>query len=148
MPSLDARFRPALHGGRAFDSAPGLAPALASEPIQIAARIRLLGNTTMEIVARVPTVEIALVIKAFAYASRGVDRDIEDIYRLLEIVDAYPAEAIGGWRLDELDLRGSRRDAAIHLHELGRQTRRLRTADVPGARLAALIAGHLHSPDS
>ena len=69
VPSLDARFRPALHGGRVFDSAPGLAPALASEPIEIAARIELLSNTTMEFVARVPTVEMAVVIKAFAYAS-------------------------------------------------------------------------------
>lgn len=31
--------------------------------------------------------------------------------------------------------------------ELGRQTRQLRTADVSRSRLAALIAGHLHSPD-
>ena len=148
VPSLDGRFRPALHGGRAFDSAPGLGPALASEPIEIAARIKLLSNTTAEFVARVPTVEMAVVIKASAYASRRVDRDIEDIYRLFEVVDAYPAEVIGGWRLNELDLRGSRRDATVHLRELGRQTRQLRTADVPRARLAALIAGHLHIPDS
>lgn len=82
MPSLDGRFRPALHGGRAFDSAPGLAPALASEPMEIAATTELLSNTTMEFDARVPTVEVAVVIKAFAYASRRADRDIEDIYRL------------------------------------------------------------------
>jgi hypothetical protein len=102
----------------------------------------------MEFVARVPTVEMAVVIKAFSYASRRVDRDIEDIYRLFEVVDAYPAEVIGGWRLDEPDLRESRLDATVHLRELGRQTRQLRTADVPRARLAALIAGHLHSPGS
>jgi len=54
VPSLDGRFRPAVHGGRAFDSAPGLAPALASEPIEIAARIELLSNTTMEFVAACP----------------------------------------------------------------------------------------------
>lgn len=142
-PRSGAGRRPGLR-----DSAPGLAPALASDPIEIAVRIGLLNNTTMEFVARVPTVEMAVVIKAFAYASRRVDRDIEDIYRLFEVVDAYPAEVIGGWRLDEPDLRGSRRDASVHLRELGRRPRQLRTADVPSARLAALIAGHLHSPDS
>lgn len=145
VPSLDGRFRPSLHGGRTFDSAPGLAPAMAAQPVEIATGMRLLDDTGLEFVARVPTVEMAVVIKAYAYASRRLDRDVEDIHRLLEIVDHYPADTIGGWRLDRAELRASRRDAAVRLHELGRQTRRLTNAEIPAARLATLIAAHVRS---
>ncbi len=147
VPSLDGQFRSSLHGGRAFDSAPGLAPALAAEPVEIATGMRLLDGTALGFVACVPTVEMAVVIKAFAYASRRLDRDVEDIHRLLEIVNTHRADTIGGWRLGEPDLRGSRRDAAVRLNELSRQTRRLTNADIPATRLATLIAAHVRSLD-
>ena len=143
VPSLDGRFRPQEHGGRAFDSAPGLAPALAVAPIVIDAGARLLDGSRLEFTARVPTVEYALVIKALSHASRVQARDVEDIHRLLEIANAYPPDEIGGWQLHNGTPRGSRRDAAAHLHELARQTRRARhlgDSDVPLARLATLIA--------
>lgn len=63
VPSLDGRFRPQEHGGRAFDAAPGLAPALAAEPIAIDVSARLLSGAVLEFTARVPTVELALVIR-------------------------------------------------------------------------------------
>jgi hypothetical protein len=84
-----------------------------------------------------------VVIKAHAYASRKEDRDVEDIYRLLEIGNTYPAEEIGGWQLDQDNLRASRRDAVAHLHELARRSRSRTSADVPQARLAALIAARI-----
>ncbi|MFI5905980.1 hypothetical protein [Dactylosporangium sp. NPDC051541] len=140
VPSLDGRFQPQQHGGRAFDAAPGLAPALAADPITIDAAARMLDGGTLEFTVRVPTVEIALVIKALAYGSRLQARDVEDIYRLLEIVDRYPPDAIGGWSLNTPSMRGSRRDAAVHLHALARHSRRSSTLAVPTARLATLIA--------
>ncbi|HEU4849162.1 MAG TPA: hypothetical protein VFS93_01995 [Terrimesophilobacter sp.] len=146
VPSLDGRFRPSFHGGRSFDAAPGLAVALAADPITIDAGATLLDGTVLEFVARVPTVELALVIKAHAYASRLEDRDVEDIYRLLEIADSYPAEEIGGWQLNQDDLHASRSDTAVRLHQLARRSRRLGNADVPAARLAALIAAHISRP--
>jgi hypothetical protein len=146
IPSLDGRFRPQEHGGRAFDAAPGLAPALAADPIVIDARARMLDGATVEFTVPVPTVELALVIKALAYGSRLQARDVEDIYRLLEIVAGHPADAIGGWRLSETPLRASRRDAAAHLHELARRSRHLNNLDVPAARLAALIASLVTRP--
>ena len=146
VPSLDGRFRPSEYGGRAFDSAPGLAPALAADPIMIETAATMLDGTVLEFVVRVPTVELAVVIKAHAYASRNEDRDVEDIYRLLEIVDTYPAEEIGGWQLDQDSLRASRRDAVAHLHELARRSRSRTSADVPQARLAALIAARIARP--
>ena len=147
VPSLDGRFRPTQHGGRAFDAAPGLAPALAAEPVEVETRVRLLDGSRLTFVARVPTVEMAVVIKAYAYASRRLGRDVEDIYRLLEIVESYSLDAIGGWRLDTADLRGSRRDAATQLQDLGRQSRRLSNVDFSVARLATLIAQHVRDQE-
>jgi hypothetical protein len=147
VPSLDGRFRPQEHGGRAFDSAPGLAPVLAAEPIVIETGARLLDGTALEFSVRVPAVEFALVIKALSYGSRLHARDVEDIYRLLEIANAYPAEEIGGWQLRDTPLRASRRDAAVQLHELARRTRRLSNINVPAARLATLIAALVGRPD-
>jgi hypothetical protein len=74
VPSLDGRFRSQEHGGRAFDSAPGLAPALDAEPITIDTRVRLLNGDVLEFIVRVPTVELALVIKALSYGSRLLGR--------------------------------------------------------------------------
>ncbi len=146
VPSLDGRFRPEEHGGRPFDAAPGLAPALAAEPIVIDAGARLLNGTVLEFSARVPTVELALVIKALAYGSRRQARDIEDIYRLLEIANTYPSDEIGGWQLHITPLQASSRDAAGHLHELAGRSRRLSDVDVPPARLATLIASLVGRP--
>lgn len=146
VPSLDGRFQPQEHGGRAFDAAPGLAPALAADPITIDAAARILNGATLEFTVRVPTVELALVIKALAYGSRLQPRDVEDIYRLLEIVDHYPTDEIGGWRLNETPTRGSRRDAAVHLHDLAKHSRRRSNIEVPAARLATLIASQVTRP--
>lgn len=143
VPSGDGRFRSIEHGGRAFDAAPGLMLALAAEPILIESGATLLDGTLIEFTACVPTAEMALIVKAHAYASRREDRDVEDIYRLLEIADTYPSDEIGGWRLKEDGLSGSRRDAAFQLHDLARGSRRLEIADVPPSRLAALIAEHI-----
>lgn len=147
VPSFDGRFRPGIHGGRAFDAAPGLALALAVPPMTIDVGASLLDGSPVEFVVRVPTVEVAVIVKAHAWASRLQPRDVEDIYRLLEIVDAYPADDIGGWQLDQEGLRASRRDAAAHLHQLGRGLRRPNEVDVPAARLAALIAAHVARPE-
>jgi hypothetical protein len=140
VPSLDGRFRPTRLGERAFDAAPGLAPALAAEPIVIDAGITLLDGSVREFPVSVPTVEFALVIKAIAYGSRGEYRDVEDIYCLLEIAASHDPVEIGGWNLDGNGLTGARGDAATHLHSLARASRRLRGGDVPIPRLAALIA--------
>ena len=66
----------------------------------------MLNGATAGVHRTVPTVELALVIKALAYGSRLQARDVEDIYRLLEIVDNHPPDEIGGWRLNETPLTG------------------------------------------
>ena len=72
VPSLDGHFGYAQHGGRGFDAAPGLAPALASDPIELDVGATLLDDTVLE---------LTVVIKAYAYASRLQTRDIEDPFR-------------------------------------------------------------------
>jgi hypothetical protein len=119
----------------------GLPPALAADPIVIDTGARMLNGTVL-----VPTVELAIVIKALAYGSRPQARDVEDVYRLLEITNAYPPHEIGGRRLHKTPLRASRRDAAVHLHELARRGRRFSDVDVPTARLATLIASLVSRP--
>jgi hypothetical protein len=119
-----------------------------AEPVEVETTVRLLEGARLMFVARVPTVEMAVVIKAYAYASRRLGRDVEDIYRLLEIVEGHPRDAIGGWRLDTADLRGSRRDAAARLQDLRRQSRRLSNVEIPAARLATLIAQHVRDQES
>jgi ribosome-binding protein aMBF1 (putative translation factor) len=64
----------------------------------------------------------------------------------VEIIDTYPPDEIGGWRLSETPLRASRRDAAVHLHELARRSRRLSDLDVPAARIATPIASLVTRP--
>lgn len=147
VPSRDSRFRAETHGGRQFDAVPGLHLALAAPPIEIAAAVTFLDGSVDDFVVRVPPVEVALVAKAHAWASRHQPRDVEDLYRLLEIVDAYAAEDIGGWALGGVELRGARRDAAAALWMLASRLRRLSDIDVPIARLAALIAAHIRRQD-
>ncbi|GIJ48888.1 hypothetical protein Val02_57740 [Virgisporangium aliadipatigenens] len=146
VPSLDGRFRPEEYGGRAFDAAPGLAPVLAADPIVIDVSARLLDGAVLEFTVRVPTVELALVVKALSYGSRLQARDVEDIYRLLEIADTHAADEIGGWQLRAPSLRGSRRDAAVQLNELARRTRRMSGSEVPAGRLAALVVSLVGRP--
>lgn len=146
VPSLDGRFHATEHGGRAFDAAPGLALALAADPIEIDAAVTMLDGVVRTIRARVPSVETAVVIKASAYRSRGLDRDVDDLYRLLEIAQAYPPDSIGGWRLRDAGLTGARGDAVRVLHDVSRRTRRMKSVDFPPARLAALIGATVAPP--
>jgi hypothetical protein len=146
VPSADGRFQAQQHGGRLFDAAPGLKSALEADPIEIDTRARLLDGALLQFAARVPTVDLAVVIKSLSYASRLAPRDIEDIYRLLEIANTYRPDEIGGWRLRDAGLPDPWRDAAFHLHDLAGRSRRLTDTDVPLARLATLIAALVIRP--
>jgi hypothetical protein len=132
VPSDTGRFVSAVLGGRGFDSAPGLSLALAAPPILHRLEVVLSDGSARRIEVRTPTVELAVVVKALATRGRHAAKDLVDLYNLLLIVEQYPREELGGWRLDEDEPRGVRRDAV-------RQLEHLRT--MPGLRAALTDTG-------
>lgn len=121
------RFTSEEHGGRGFDAAPGLSLAIAGAPITHHLDAVLSDGTSLQVSGRTPSVEHAVVLKALASAGRSQLKDLIDLYNLLLIAEQYPRESIGGWRLDEANVKGSRLDAV-------RQLSSLRT--MPGLRAA------------
>lgn len=139
IPSPDSSFRRQELGGRGFDSAPGLLLALNAAPIVLECGASLLDGSRLEFTARVPSVEVALVLKSITYDQRAESRDLQDLIALLEIAAQHPHDRIGGWALDSSGLTATRAQAAAILRRL-RDARRL--PNVPGApRLPALVAG-------
>lgn len=118
VPSGTGTFATTEQGGRGFDAAPGLALALAGEPVTHIIDITLSDGSTLTTEARTPTVQHAVVVKALTTRGRHATKDLIDLFNLLLIVEQYAPEEIGGWRLAEPDLRGARRDAAEQLDSL------------------------------
>lgn len=142
VPALDGRFAPIAHGGRAFDSAPGLHLALASEAICLDVRATLTNGRIVRMDVRVPTVEAALVLKALAIESRHAAKDVVDVFNLLAIRRQQDPAEIGGWRMTGPALAASRADAAAALHRIAdraRSSRVVAESEVPRTLLVALI---------
>ena len=140
VPSPDGKFRSEELGGRAFDAAPGLGTVLSAPAVQADIGATLLDGSVLEFSARVPSLEFAVVLKAYAWNLRHADKDVRDICTLLEIAASHPAAAFGGWKLNAPNPTGSRADAVAILKKLGIGSRRQTWPDVPSGRLAALIA--------
>ncbi|RKR75672.1 hypothetical protein [Frondihabitans australicus] len=119
VPTLNGRFGDTIRAGRAYDAMPGLHLALGA-PIVIDANLTLTDGTVLECAVPVPTVENAVVLKAYAWRDRWVRtvKDTVDLSNLLHIVDAHGRDEIGGWRLDEGGLQGARGDAVRILHQM------------------------------
>jgi hypothetical protein len=140
VPSPDGKFRSEQLGDRAFDAAPGLGTVLSAPAVDASIGATLLDGSVLEFSARVPSLEFAVVLKAYAWSLRHANKDVRDIYTLLEIAAGYPAAAIGGWKLNAPNITGSRADAVTILARLAKDARRQTWTDVPSGRLAALIA--------
>lgn len=139
VPSGTEEFTQALHGRRGFDEAPGLALALAALPVVHQLDVLLSDESSLQVRVRTPAVEQAVVLKTLATRSRSATKDLIDLYNLLLIVEQYPREEIGGWRLDSQDLRGARLDAVRQLEWL-RQMPGLRAAlDDTGVAAPAFV---------
>lgn len=131
VPSLAGTFSDADRGGRRFDAMPGLHLAF-GEPITIDARLTLQDETELVCDVPVPTVEAAIVLKAYAWSDRQAQtpKDTIDLSNLFHILDAHGAEAVGGWGLRTSEVRGARRDASRILLALAMKLR-ARRASVP-----------------
>ncbi|NQX36067.1 hypothetical protein [Herbiconiux sp. VKM Ac-2851] len=141
--SPDALFRAREIGGRQFDATPGLGLALQSEPIEVVTTVVFTDGSDRELLVRVPTVEIATVLKSYALRHRMAAKDLADLHHLLEIRDRHGAEAIGGWKLDREPAAGRRLDAARVLRAITRRDSRFATAGVSPERFIALVREHV-----
>ena len=96
VPSTDGRFRHEELGGRGFDAVPGLGTVLSAPVVNASIGATLLDESVLEISARVPPLGFAVVLKAYAWNFRHANKDVRDIYSLLEIAAHYPAVDFGG----------------------------------------------------
>lgn len=141
--SLDGRFRPRSFGGRQYDATPGLDLALLTSPIVIHTTIVFTDGSSARTTVRVPTVEMATIVKAYAAGSRRAAKDLVDLWHLLEIRHRHPAERIGGWSLDASEPTGRRLDAARVLRSIRLDDPRFRDGDVDPARFTALVREYI-----
>ncbi|MHA3724023.1 hypothetical protein ACXR2T_09110 [Leucobacter sp. HY1910] len=150
IPSSTGRFTSNTElGGRGFDSVPGLSLALAGNWVTHVLTVTLSDGSELLVEVRTPTVEHALILKAYAANQRGMSKDFVDLYNLLLIADQHDAETIGGWRIGEQGLTGARGDAAQFFKGLQRSpTLRAKVAGtgVSAAMLLQLIDQHVGDP--
>lgn len=136
---LSARSRPVTIGQFTFDSSPALLVPLTEDPITIDVTAVLTNGHDVTFTAKVPTVEGAVILKAFAWDVRREPRDAVDLYNLLLLARAHRAD-IGRWQLDTAPLLGTRLDAARYLQSVIRAARSPLLNDIiEPARLIALI---------
>ncbi len=149
VPADGSTFGRAEHGGRAFDAVPGLRLALSGHRILVDVRVTFRDGSTRQFTVPVPSVETAIILKAYATRSRLEAKDITDLYNLFLIVNQHDANTIAGWKLSEATMSDSRSDAARILHELTETIKRsalIRDAGVPGTLFVALIRRHVTDP--
>jgi hypothetical protein len=146
VPAQTAQFRPVWLGERQIDSMPGLRFALLSLlDVDVAATLR--EGAVLSFTVKVPTVEAAVILKAYAYSNRGAQtvKDLIDLSNLLHVLKQHGADAVGGWQLGAASLIGSRLDAARILTALAvkLETGRVRNQALNERELAFLIRRHV-----
>ena len=124
VPTFGDKFTSDERGGRRFDAMPGL-PLAMSGVILIEAHMTLLDGTELVCDVPVPTIEAAVILKAYAWRGRWVQtsKDTIDLSNLLHVVEAHGTEAVGGWRLNEEGVTGARGDAVVILTDLASKVR-------------------------
>lgn len=117
VPTVASRFGVDTHGGRQFDTMPGLGLAMAHS-LRLSISATLTDGTERMFEIDVPGVEGAIILKTYAWAGRRAKKDAIDLHSLFRITDHHAPESFGGWRLNESPPQGSRRDTSRTLHTL------------------------------
>ena len=134
-----ARSQPVTIGEHTFDSTPALFVPLTEDPIMVDVTALLTNGEEMIFTTRVPTLEGAVILKAFAWSARKELRDAVDLYNLLLVVRQHKPE-VGRWLLDQPPLHGTRLDAARSMTSMIRAARTpLLRGRLDATRLVALI---------
>lgn len=136
-------FKPRDFTGGQLDGSPGLDLAIATEPIEIDTTVVFTDGHDERFLVRVPTVECAAVVKAYAAGSRRAAKDVADLHHLLEIRQQYERHAIGGWRLDDAPAIGRRLDAGRILRGITNRDTRLVEAGIRPERFVELVREHI-----
>jgi hypothetical protein len=71
------------HGAMTLDEIPGLSLALAVPGERLDLHVRLLDDSTIDLITVVPEITAALCVKALGYANRLAPKDALDVWRLL-----------------------------------------------------------------
>lgn len=113
-------------------------------PLIVDVEVDLYDGEKLSYQTRIPNLEEALVLKAFAWKERGKGKDLADLHTLLEIREAHPEAA---WRLNWANLMGFRKDTVRILQPLVKELSKKRTLfpvpdTVDKRRFAALISKH------
>jgi hypothetical protein len=126
------------HGSLYLDEIPGLALALAQEPVVVEVEARLSDGRLLAMTVRIPAPLPALCLKLLSYGSRRAAKDALDIWRLLAVCHA------AGVRPDAWGTHGAQRDASRELQEFARLgsfgLRQATTDTATQARIRAIAA--------
>ena len=130
------------------DTLPELSFALSSPAVVITVEAHLFEVEVSTYQTRVPTLEMATILKAHSWSSRLSEKDLADLYTLLEIRESHPDLP---WRLDSKPLGGRRLDTARILRPLAERIRPKRSSvplpdSINRLRFSALIEKHIGAP--
>lgn len=125
---------------------PGLRLALSTEPLPLCLDVVLSTGEPLEVDLCLPQVIPAIVLKAYAFASRSGEHDLLDLWKLLET-----ARSLGIAAADWQPVRAQKRDAIRLLEQrvvpatsVGAEIARRR--GWPHQRIAALVRSHVAPP--
>lgn len=146
IPPLTGHFRPVWQGESQIDSMPGLNFALLSL-LEVNVEATLRDGAVLGFTANVPTVEAAVILKAYAFGNRGAQtaKDLIDLSNLFHVLEHHGANAVGGWKLATAPLIGSRLDAGRILTALALrlESGRVRNPVLNEREFAFLIRKHV-----
>ena len=122
---------------------PGLRLALTTDSLLLALSVRLSTGETLETNLHLPQVISAIVLKAYAFAARSTERDLLDLWKLLET-----AWNAGITAADWHPVHAQKRDALRHLEQrvipaTSAAGTIARTRGWPHERIAALARQHV-----
>ena len=130
-------------GPLTVDAIPGLRLALTTDSLLLALSVRLSTGETLETNLHLPQVISAIVLKAYAFAARSTERDLLDLWKLLET-----AWNAGITAADWHPVHAQKRDALRHLEQrvipaTSAAGTIARTRGWPHERIAALARQHV-----
>lgn len=142
MPGLKTQN---VRGVGFVDTLPELTFAMMLDPIIVSIEAHLSDSEVITYETRIPTLEAALVLKAFSWRDRTSEKDLADLNTLLEIRDEHLDLP---WLLGSAPIAGYRKDAARILHLLRQNIVRAGfphsiPVSLERRRFAALIGRHV-----